>query len=76
MVNYAMASWHTDINERPPMHARYVDCRTPAHTSRENAKPTTTNSSAYTTQLADSPTQPLEPRSKAGVLFTPHTTLY
>ena len=57
------------------MHARYVDCRTLAHTSRVNAKPTTTNSSADTTQLANSPTQPLEPRPKAGALYTRHTTL-
>jgi hypothetical protein len=64
------------INYCPPMHSRYVDCRTHAHTSRENAKPATTNSSASTTQLAISPTQPLEPRSKTGVLFTHHTTLY
>ena len=41
---------------------RYVDCRILAPISQVNAKPTTANSLSDPTQLANSPTQPLEPR--------------
>jgi len=57
------------------MHLYYVDRRIRANTSQVNAKPTTANLSANTTQLANSPTQPLEPRTKAVALSTHHTTL-
>ena len=46
-----------------------------SHASQENAKLTTINSLADTTQLANSPTQPLELRSKAAAQTTHHMTL-
>jgi hypothetical protein len=71
-----MASWYVDLNQRQPMHVRHVDNQTLAPALQVNTKPTTINSLADTTLLANSPTHPLEPRSKAGLLFTYHTTFY